>query len=178
MLRRTTTRRRGVAAIEFALVAIFFLVPTMVSVWEIGRLIQVKQIVSNSAREGARLAGQATTINSNGTVTQIQTNNGSPNVRQVVYQYLLASGLTNLQLSDIQVDFEFLAPRSDGLPATQPYQGEKNQPFKVTVTIKQWSSVRWINLGAISGTTSITHSATWQMLVDDPFTVNSTMPTW
>ena len=46
----------AVAAAEAALITAVFLVPVLIGVWEIGRLIQVQQIVSNSAREGARLA--------------------------------------------------------------------------------------------------------------------------
>jgi Flp pilus assembly protein TadG len=179
MLRRTHPRR-GVAAVEFALVAMLFLVPLLIGVWEVGRLVQVQQIVSNAAREGARLAAQAYTIKSDGTVTQIykDSSGGTPNVRDAVYQYLFAAGLTNLQntAADLDVTFTFLAPRSDGGPATEPYQGEKGQPFRVTVTIRDWSKVRWVNFGLVNPG-GVTATVNWQMLMDDPFSVNETLPT-
>jgi len=172
--------RRGVAAIEFALVTMFFVIPLLIGVWEVGRLVQVQQIVSNAAREGARLAAQAYTIRTDGTATQIyrDSSGGTPNVRDHVYQYLYAAGLTTIQntTADLDVTFTFLGPRSDGAPATEPYQGQKGQPFQVTVTIKDWSKVRWVNLGLVNPT-SVTATVNWQMLMDDPFTVNTNLPT-
>jgi len=180
MLRRhPPTRRRGVAAVEFALVALLFLVPLLIGIWEVGRLVQVHQIVSNAAREGARLAAQGYTIKSDGTITQIykDSSGGTPNVRDAVYQYLYAAGLTNLQNTpaDLDVRFEFVAPTAAGTTPTEPYQGDKGQPFRVMVTIKDWSKVRWVNFGLVnpSGVTAVVN---WQMLVDDPFSVNTTLP--
>ena len=181
MLRRhPPTRRRGAAAVEFALVALLFLVPLLIGVWEVGRLVQVHQIVSNAAREGARLAAQGYPVKSDGTVTQIykDSSGGTPNVRDAVYQYLYAAGLTNLRNTpaDLDVRFEFLAPTAAGTTPTEPYQGDKGQPFRVTVTIKDWSKVRWVNFGLVSPS-GVTAVVNWQMLVDDPFSVNETLPT-
>jgi Flp pilus assembly protein TadG len=48
-------KRRGVAAVEFAIVApIFFLL--VLGMIEIGRMIMVQQILTNASREGARIA--------------------------------------------------------------------------------------------------------------------------
>lgn len=152
------------------------MVPLMIGIWEVGRLVQTKQVVSNSAREGARRAAQGYTINSSGTPTQVMVTSGSTNVTDVVYEYLIGAGFTNLQKSDVTVSFQFLAPRSDGAPATEPYQGEKGQPFSVTVTIP-WNKVRWVNLGVLRPTT-VSFTATWRMLVDDKFTVDDSLPNW
>jgi Flp pilus assembly protein TadG len=176
MFHRRHRTRRGVAALELAIVFLFLLIPLLFGVWEVGRLIQVQQIVSNSAREGARLAAQGYTININGAPTQIMTSTGSPNVHDFVYDYLIAAGFTNLSSSDVTVTFQFLAPRSDGNPATEPYQGEKGQPMQVTVSIP-WPKVRWINMGMIDPP-SVTYTAVWRMAIDDPFTVNANLPTY
>ncbi len=177
MLRsRLQARRRGIAAVETAVVTLFFLVPMIIGVWEIGRLVQVQQIVSNGTREGARIAGQGFTFKPDGTQTQVTVTSGTPNLRDYVYQYLYGAGLTNLQPGDVTVAFRFLAPRSDGAAATEPYQGEKGQPFEVTVTIP-WDRVRWVNLGIVNPTT-VTFTVRWQMLTDDPFTVNTTLPSF
>ena len=164
------------AAAEFAVIFPAILFPLLVGVWEVGRLIQVQQVVSNAAREGARLAAQGYTINSSGSPTQIMTSAGSPNVADTVYDYLVAAGFTNLQRSDVTVTFTYLAPRTDGQPATEPYQGQKGQPFAVNVSIP-WAKVRWVNLGVLNPAT-VDARLTWQMVVDDPFTVNDTIPTW
>ncbi len=169
--RPTGLVRPGVAAVEMGFTFMVFVAPLMISIWEVGRMVQVQQIVSNAAREGARLAGQGSTIRSDGTITQIHTSTGTPNIRDVVYQYLLASGLTGLTLEDIQVQFAFTSGSG-----TEPYQGIKNQAFSVTVKVK-WEKVRWVNLGFINPGW-ITFTVNWRMLVDDPFTVNETLPTF
>jgi Flp pilus assembly protein TadG len=168
--------RKGVAAVEVAVISTFLLVPLMIGIWEVGRMVQVQQIVSNSAREGARMAAQGYTLNSSGTVTQVMVSSGSPNVKDAVYRYLYAAGLTTLQKSDVTVTFTFLAPRSDGTTPTEPYQGEKGQPFSVTVSIP-WAQVRWVNLGIVRPTT-MTFTVTWRMLIDDKFTFDDSLPSW
>jgi hypothetical protein len=176
MLRRRTPVRRGVAAAEVALITAVFLVPMIIGIWEIGRLIQVQQIVSNSAREGARLAAQGYTLSNAGVPTQVTVSSGAYNVTDFVYQYLIGAGLTNLEKSDVTVTFEFLAPTSGGVLPTEPHQGEKGQPFAVTVRIP-WEKVRWINMGIINPT-EVRFRVTWQMLIDDKFTVDDSLPTW
>lgn len=48
-------RRRGAAAVEFAIVApVFFLV--VLGIVEFGRMVMVQQVITNAAREGARIA--------------------------------------------------------------------------------------------------------------------------
>jgi Flp pilus assembly protein TadG len=48
-------KRRGVAVVEFALIApLFFLL--ILGMVEIGRMVMVQQIITNASREGARLA--------------------------------------------------------------------------------------------------------------------------
>ncbi|MBM3983693.1 MAG: pilus assembly protein [Planctomycetes bacterium] len=193
-LRRHPRRpaRKGVAAIELAFVTMLLVIPLMIGIWEVGRLVQVQQIVSNSAREAARLSAQAFTISSSGTTTQIQVTGGAANIRDAVYDYLYAAGLTNLQVSDVTVAFAFTTPRTtDYVPLasdptgtswpagsypTNPCFGEKGQIFTVTVTIP-WNKVRWVNLGLVNPTT-VTFTVTWQMLTDERFQVNDQLPTW
>ena len=203
MRRSPQPARRGVAAIELAFVFMLFVLPLMFGIWELGRLVQVQQLVSNSAREGARLSAQAYTINSSGAPTQIRLTTGTVNVRTAVHQYLYAAGLTNLRVSDVTVDFAFyngvpalagLAPTprtTDYVPLStdpagtsypagtyppEPCYGEKGMIFTLTVTIP-WERVRWVNKGLISPTT-VSFTVTWQMLTDDRFQVNGTLPAW
>jgi Flp pilus assembly protein TadG len=173
---RPSPPRRGAAAVELAVLLALLLVPLIIGVWEVGRLVHVQQLVSNAAREGARVAAQGYTVNGSGAPTQIMISSGTPNVRDAVYQYLVLAGLTNLRPEDVAVEFRFLAPRADGVLPAEPFEGEKNQPFRVTVTIP-WDRVRWVNLGLVNPT-RVTFAVTWQMLTDDRFTVNETIPRW
>jgi Flp pilus assembly protein TadG len=169
-------RRSGTAAVELAIIFNLVIVPTLIGVVEVGRLVQVQQIVANSAREGARLAAQAQTLSSTGTLVQFRSSTGNPSVQSVVYQYLIGSGLTQLSSSDVTTTFAYTAARSDGVAATEPYQGEKLQPFTVTVTV-QYDKLKWISLGFVNST-SVSFQVKWRILVDDPFTVDTTLPAW
>lgn len=198
-MRRTSTRapfarprRRGVASIELAFVFMLFMIPMMIGIWEVGRLVQVQQIVSNAAREGARLSAQAYTINSSGVPTQIRVGSGSASVRDTVYAHLHAAGLTGLVPSDVTVNFAFTSGRTTayvpvatdpmgtsygpGSMPPEPCYGEKGMTFTVTVTVP-WEKVRWINMGIVNPST-VRFTVAWQMLTDDRFTVNDQLPTW
>jgi len=179
MVRRSNKARRGVASVELGLVMTFFIVPLFIELLEVGRLIQVQQIVSNAAREGARVAAQGYTISSSGAPTQIYaySSSGSPSVQATVYNYLVTAGLPNLTTSNVSVTFTFTGPNSGGVTPTDPYLGSMNEPFTVTVSIP-WSAVRWVNLGFLPSNTQVTYTVTWQMLVDNAFTVSTTLPTW
>jgi hypothetical protein len=176
LLSKKPRRSSGVAAVELAVVTVLFLVPMIIGIWEVGRYIQVKQLVANSAREGARLAAQGSTVLTNGTQVQINVNTGTPNVQQTVYNYLVGAGLTQLNLSDVTVTFQFTTPSSSGTYPTQPYLGTKGEMFTVSVSIP-WNSVRWSNLGIINPA-DVHYTVTWQMLIDDAFNVNTTLPSW
>lgn len=185
MRRRPPARGRlrpGTAAVEFAAVLTFVLVPLMIGLWEMGRTVHVQQVVANAAREGARLAAQANTVNSSGTTTQIMTAVGptntayTPNVKAAVMQYLSGAGLSNLTWTDVTVTFAFT---SGNTALTDPYQGVKGQQFAVTVTLNQaaLNKCLWTALGLVKPS-SVSFTANWQLLVDDPFTINSNLPTW
>lgn len=176
LLQKKPLRKSGVAAIELGFVTVLFVVPLIIAIWDVGRYIQVKQIVANSAREGARLAAQGYTILSNGTQVQICTTTGTPNVQQTVFDYLYGAGLTQLQLSNVTVTFTFTTPTSSGSYPTQPYQGQKGETFTLNVQIL-WSQVQWTTLGLINPT-YVQYTVTWMMLVDDTFSVNPDLPTW
>jgi Flp pilus assembly protein TadG len=52
---RPANDRRGASAVEFAIVApVFFLV--VLGIIEFGRMVMVQQVITNAAREGARIA--------------------------------------------------------------------------------------------------------------------------
>jgi Flp pilus assembly protein TadG len=175
-------RRSGTAAVEFAAVLTFVLVPLMIGLWEMGRVVQVQQIVAGAAREGARLAAQANTINSSGNSTQILAAVGpsnpsfTPNVKAAVMQYLSGSGLSQLRWTDVDVTFAFT---SGNTALTDPYQGVKGQKFAVTVTLNQaaLNKCLWTALGLVKPS-SVAFTVNWQIMVDDPFTINPNLPTW
>lgn len=190
---RVPARRRGVAAVELGFVALLFLVPLLIGVWETGRLVHVQQVVANSAREGARVAAQGFIIKADGTQVQIRRAGGSPSVKGAVVEYLRGAGLTNLTADDVIVEFTFTTPRVTayvavpGLDAAgtsypagtfppEPCFGEKGQQFTVRVSVP-WEKVRWVSLGILRPK-AVEFTATWWMLMDDEFEVATSLPTW
>lgn len=165
----SATPRSAVAAVEFAFV-LPLLVVLMLGVWEVGRLIQVQQILQNACREGARLAAQGHTINSTGAPIDIQVSSGSPNVQTTISNYLRQSGVDPTGLT---VTFVYT---SGDTTLTQPYQGVKGQQFRVSMTLP-FNNVRWTLLG-VTGITTLKSSADWECLVDDPFSLDPTIPSW
>jgi Flp pilus assembly protein TadG len=171
-------RRRGVAAVEFAVVLPLLLL-LLVGIWELGRIINVQITLNNAARDAARLGAQANLVSTFGTFTQIRYGSGTPDIDGAVRAYLQAAGITNL--SGLTVEFQFVEPAVSGGPAptsttADPYTGLKNQRFRVRISIP-YDNVRWTTLTVINPST-LTAETYWQCLVDDPFTVNTTLPGW
>ena len=148
-----------------------FLVLLLIGVWEIGRLIQLQQIMNSAARNGARIASQATILTTSGSNVDISVNTGTPNVTSAITQYLQAAGIQNL--NGLQINFQFL---NGNTSLTQPYQGVKNQQFQIQVTLP-YANLRWTDLTLINPTT-LSGVCVWQLMVDDPITVNSNLPGW
>lgn len=170
MRMRNQVRRAGVAAVEFAVVLPLLLL-LMLGTWEVGRTVQMQQILVNAAREGARVAAQGQTINLTGAYTQIMCDTGTPNVKQVIIDYLHGAGIADT--TGVTTTFKYL----DGdLGSTQPWQGTKNQRFEVSVTLP-YANVRLTNLDLLN-ITNLTARVEWVSMADDPFTVNTTIPTW
>lgn len=177
MLRRTAiARRAGVATVEAAVVLALLLVPVILGVWEVGRLVYAHQVVTNAAREGARLAAQGRVVNRLGTPTEISFDSGTPNVKDTVYQALVTGGLPGIARSRVTIRFGFDGETPSASPTKLPYQGIKNEKFRVFVSVP-WEDVRWINLGLVNPAV-VEYTVDWQMLVDDPFSLNTDLPKW
>lgn len=176
--KNTARIRRGVAAVEFA-VTVPLLLMLLLGIWELGRIINVQIILNNAARDGARLGAQASIVTSTGAYTQIHYNSGTPQIVNSIKAYLSAAGITNQ--TGLQIEFTFTTPAVSGgtldnLTTDDPYLGVKNQQFRVRVTIP-YDNVRWTSLSLINPN-NLTAETCWSVLVDDPFTVNTTLPGW
>ncbi len=145
--------RRGTAAVEFA-VASLFLVPLLIGLWEVGRMVEVQQLLANAAREGGR---QASTGNLN-----------TAAVQNIVASYLTRNGIP-CAASNVTVTNLTNASRSDPTTANQFDQ------FLVTVTIP-FDSVRWVLLNQITSVKNLSASANWVSMKDVPITVNTAIP--
>jgi hypothetical protein len=137
-------RGRGAAAVEFALV-LPFLVLLLVGVWEVGRMIQLQQILANAAREGAREAA-----GSNLTVDQVE---------QVVISYIQSAGLPT---ANVQVTVEnqtHPSPSGGGDPLQNAVCLDQ---LKVTVSIP-YADVQQVKFYVVDADVSalLTGEAVW-----------------
>ena len=124
-------RRRGVAAVEFGIVAPVFVI-MILGIIEIGRAIMVQQIITNASREGARRA-----ITENATIAEVES---------VVNDYLAATSVS----SGVNVEVT---------PAPGPAVGF-GDPIAVSVTVPfnnvSWLGTPWIMGGAeLNATTTM-----------------------
>jgi Flp pilus assembly protein TadG len=115
--RRKFHLRSGTAAVELAVVAPFVII-LLVGLLEVGRIVQMNQIISNAAREGARKA--STGVN---TYSDVQT---------TVANYLTRAGITNqtgLVVNVVDVTQSNAGPTFN--PSTAVYLDQ----LQVTVTL-------------------------------------------
>jgi Flp pilus assembly protein TadG len=150
-----THRRTGAAAVELAMVLPLILT-LLLGIWEVGRMIEVQQILSNAAREGARQA-------STGQFTNQQ-------VEQVVVQYLKNAGIpaANLNVTGNpgpQMVTDVTHPGSDASQAVYLDQ------LQVTVQIP-FNDVHWSVLGLITNpSTKLVATVNWYTMVDKPYPI-------
>jgi Flp pilus assembly protein TadG len=159
------TRRRGAVAVEAGAVLPVLLI-LMLGTWEIGRMVQVNQIMVNAAREGARLA-------SAGYVNSVAVT--SSQVQQAVRDYMTAAGLPSAAVSGAQVSLVCQATPT----WTDPSSALPNDKFQVQLTIPSgaaFNSLRWNLLNQITSLNSMSVTVNWQSINNTQITVNTTLP--
>jgi Flp pilus assembly protein TadG len=136
-----TPRRRaraGTAAVEAAVVSPI-IVLLLVGMLEVGRLIEVQEIMNNAAREGARQAAAGLLTN-----TQVQ---------QAVINYLNRAGLPTASATTTVSDLT--SAGTDCSLATQ------NDQLQVTVSLP-FKTVRWCSATLVTNSnTQLTATSIW-----------------
>ncbi len=151
--RSSTTPRRGVAAVELAFIMPFILT-LLLSLWEVGRMIEIQSILSNAAREGARQAATG-----NFTNAQVQT---------IVTNYLTAAGIPT---TNVVVGVSDLTSGTDVSKAVYLDQ------VQVNVSIP-FGSVRWSVISvAMPSTSLMSASVTMVTMIDQSLGTFPTPPT-
>jgi Flp pilus assembly protein TadG len=167
MIHRTNNRRRrtGVAAVEFAFVVTFIMAPVLIGLWEVGRLVDVQQLVDNAAREGARQAAIGELLDP---TTATIRNISAADITNIVTKYLTNNGITTTGLT---VTFTDLTNSS----VTDPYQAAQLDQLQVTVQLP-FDNVRYALLGKVTNVINVQASSTWYCMRDSNVTVSTTLP--
>jgi Flp pilus assembly protein TadG len=157
--------RRGAVAVEAGMV-LPMLIIVMFGVWEVGRMIQVNQVLINGAREGARLAA-------GGYVDGTPVTNAM--VTQAVRDYLRAAQFPADAYNGAQVTLTCLATPN----WTNPSDALPNDSFSVQVTIPAgapFDSLAWSLVTRYTGVTSMTTTVGWMSLNDEKIVVDTQLP--
>jgi Flp pilus assembly protein TadG len=110
-------KRRGAAAVEFAIIApLFFMM--IIGMIEFGRIIMVEQVITNASREGARI----------GVLDPPPGGTSAPLVTSTVNNYLTAAKISGATITMVPSE-----------PSTAPYGGT----VQVTVSVP-YSSIGWV----------------------------------
>lgn len=127
--RSTGPRRRGAAVVEFAVVApVFFLF--VFGMIEYGRMVMVEQILTNAAREGARVG--------------ILDNSTTSDVDAAVNQYLTAANITGATIT---------------VTPSPPSSASYGSPVSVQVAVS-FNNVSWLPSPFFLGGTTLSYTAT------------------
>jgi len=185
--------RNGIAIVETAILLLPLFIFTLFGVWEVGRLLQTHQIVSNASREGARQAstGQRTSTGSSALWPELP-NNQPFEVQKSVANYLRNAGL---ELNDPDTGIPVYSVRvqnvSKGLTSEYPVNtppvadpvsssvqdiNNGNDVLQVTVTypyrMVKWSPGQFF----VPANRMITVTTKWYSLKDIPIVVDTSIP--
>jgi Flp pilus assembly protein TadG len=129
-MRRSASRlRKGTAVVEFAVVApIFFLF--VMGMIEFGRMVMVEQVITNAAREGARVG--------------VLDNSTSSTVTTAANKYLTSAGVSSATVTC-----------SPDPPSSATYAS----PVSVTVSVP-FNSVSWLPSPLFLGGKTLSYTAT------------------
>jgi Flp pilus assembly protein TadG len=157
--------RLGAVSVEAAVVMPVLII-VMYGVWEVGRLIQVKQIMTNAAREGARTASGAYV---DGTPVSTST------VQTAVRDYMRTAGLPLAAVNGAQIELL----NQSGNAWTHPSDAQPLDPFQVLVTIPQGAAFESLKLGAFNRLTNVRQIAVavnWQSASDSLIVIGNQLP--
>lgn len=153
-------KRRGVAAVELA-VCMPFLVIILLGLWEVGRFLEVQQILENAVREGGRQASSGKRTNAE--------------VTTYVLTYMQQAGLNVVDskgnaLTGVTVT---VTNKTSGLDAASSNQLDQLEIFAEIPADK----VRWLVAGRfIPNNANLNTTSTWLSMADIPLTVSTTIP--
>lgn len=136
-------KRKGAAAVEMALVMPLVTI-LLLGIWEVGRLLEVNNILHNAVREGGRRA-------SSGYFS-------SAECQQVVIDYVQSAGLP---VTGLTVTVQNLTS-----PGVDPKQAVQMDEYRVHATMP-FNNLRWIGLDLVtSSSTMLNAESRWFSLRD------------
>ena len=183
--RHAKVRRRGVAAVEFALCLPLILL-IMLGIWEVGRIVQVSNVLWDGAREAARDAsvGQDNlqTVATNeltflqGALPSAFNPSHSTTLKAPVVS--LPANTTGYTCWDNTANREMFTITFTDITqssVTDPTGMTKLDQYQIGLQVP-YASIGWTSLSQITGVTRIYISVYWACMKDAPFQVSPILP--
>ena len=187
--------RRGVAAVEMALVAPVLLL-LLLGLWEVGRCVMVQNLLRNAAREGGRLGAAGTYLSSNnrtnpagGTLTlSSPSTNSDCELEQKVLAYLQASGVSttgaavtvaNKGSSSSSKSWSYTYTQGGSISGSgSDPAGAADQLDQLSITVTlPYSNVGWsLSSWFIDQQATLSATVSWSSMRDVPLSVTTTIP--
>jgi Flp pilus assembly protein TadG len=133
------------------------LLTILLGVWDVGRLVDVYQILSNAAREGGRCASTGQ-LNVAG-------------IQEAVLRYLKQALPPATDLTEVTVTVTNLTNAAN----TDPSTSDQLDQFQIKVTLPS-NSVRWIVMQNLIGSQTLESTSIWNSMRDIPLTVSTDIP--
>jgi Flp pilus assembly protein TadG len=182
---RRASPRRGAAAVEFAVcLPVFFLI--LYGLWEVGRIVEVQNVVWNSGREAARdcsLGQDNLAIVANNLLVYLQS--AEPNafgaghstsmIAPVISMPANTYGYTCWDTTANRELFTITFTDTTNPAITDPTGMAQLDLYTVTVQVP-YASVGLVPVAKVTGTTRMKVSVTWASMVDSPFEVAPFLP--
>lgn len=152
--------RGGTATVEFALVMPVFVI-FMLGIWELGRWIEVRQLISSAAREAGReaAAGQLSTAS----------------VQQAVYNYLNNAGVQVTDGNGNPLTGVSVTVTDNTNPGTDAAAANRLDYFTLTVTVP-YDLFQWVTLSHFVTNSGLSISTGWYSMNNQALTVSQTVP--
>jgi Flp pilus assembly protein TadG len=147
-------QRRGVASVELAAL-LPLIVLLLLGLWEVGRLVDVQQSVSNAAREAGRAASTGAR-----TITEVQA---------AATNYLARVGFPT---ANVTVTVTNLTSSSRPDPST----ADQLDRFQIVVTLP-FNDVRWVMINQFTAGHVIRAETVWSSMRDVPVAISTAVPT-
>lgn len=146
--------RRGIAAAELALILPFLMI-FLLGTWEVGRVLEVQQIMNNAAREAGRQASAGQLASSD--------------ISTLVKQYVSNEGLLSTNATTTILNKGF--PGNPTPTDNNPQNATDMDMLEVSVTIP-FKDVRWVSFTTFTtDTTTLSVQVTWASMKDRAYTI-------
>jgi len=146
-------RRRGTAAVEFALLSPMLL-GLLLGIWEVGRLVESQEILGNAAREAGRQASTG--------------QRSADQVKQSAKSYVERAGLSSTGI-DVQLVNLTNSGRGD------PTKAQQLDRFEVKVRLP-FANVKWIFLKQFTTVETLSARTEWTSMNNVPVVISKTLP--